>query len=371
MKCFDENMDRKVQDINWVETPKKEDIDSYILSGYKGMHEQGYFGDKVKVAILDTGILASHPQFERNIVHINPVIDYGTGVDNNGHGTHVAGIVAEIAPMCDIYAYKVLDSGGGQPTEYGLVHSIVNAIDDSIDKKVNIISMSFGLDTKFLTNGLKTEFINAINRAKEANIFIVCSAGNYGNKLRTYIPASIKGITTVGSTDENYKPAYYSATNEDIDLCQVGTNVMSASNLIRNGVYGYTTMSGTSMATPLVTGMVALIIDKYREVRKKEPVAKTIYEILMSKAVDMGTTGWDNKTGAGFVTFKNSIKTIFYPYNKNVMFINGKEKIIPQGLKNVRAKNGETKGMLPIREDNEARGVVVSWERYKGVTTRG
>jgi len=350
--------------------PTREDWDSYNLTGYKGFHEQGYKGERVKVAVIDTGILAIHDMFDDNVVEVRSTTYYGEGLDDQGHGTHVCGTIARLAPKCTILSYKALDYFGGGTSTKQVVKSITDAIRDAVARDADIISMSLGIkESELVRYGLLDDLKEAIQEAKDAEVFVCVSAGNDGVDPTEYYPSAFEGVTSVGALDEWFSPAMFSSVTQHIDMCQVGVDVMSASHA---NPHCYLKMSGTSMAQPVVAGIIALLMDKYKAVVGGEIDCKEFYNNLLLRCVDLHEEGFDNKTGVGFLTLKENIKTIYYPYGKDVMIVNGVEKKIPLGMQNMNFGTEEEplwKSVLAVREDNEEQGNSVTWQPV-GVTIR-
>ncbi|MED4302003.1 S8 family serine peptidase [Geobacillus stearothermophilus] len=208
-------------------------------------------GQGVKVAVFDTGI-SSHTDLQ-----IKGGVSFVEGsnfnVDENGHGTHVAGIIGSlinnegivgVAPSVELYSVKVLDSAGN-----GSYSSIIKGIEWAIDNNINIINMSLG---GFEYSAALEE---AINLAYDNNILIVASAGNTGEQM-TY-PAKYEKVISVGAVDGNNNKAVFSSVGEELDVVAPGVNIKST---FTNG--SYAVKSGTSMAAPHATGVLALIWGK-------------------------------------------------------------------------------------------------------------
>lgn len=219
-------------------------------------------GAGVTVAVLDTGADLDHPSLVDAIVDggydyvdDDPVPeDEADGTDDDGdgmvdesfgHGTHTAGLVALIAPEADIVVYRVLDADGvGDP------YVIAEAIDDAVAAGVDVINMSFGMEEKTKSKVVR----NAFKRAARADVVIVAAAGNDGEKSSQY-PAEDSDVIGVGAMGEgNERLASFSNHGNVALVAAPGENIISAAP---GG--GFASWSGTSMATPIVTGQVALV----------------------------------------------------------------------------------------------------------------
>lgn len=207
-------------------------------------------GAGVKIGIIDTGI-ARHPDL-RIAGGVNTI--GGTSfADDNGHGTHVAGIAAATgrgrifgnAPQAGLYAIKALDSSGS-----GFVSDIVEGIDWCIANGIRVINMSFGMP------GDSQALRAAVRRARRRGIVLVASAGNEGRQSGGVIdaPARYPETLAVAATTRGDRVASFSSRGRGIDLAAPGVNILSTWPGGR-----YVRLSGTSMSAPHVTGGSALL----------------------------------------------------------------------------------------------------------------
>nr|ABI26631.1 thermostable alkaline protease [Shouchella clausii] len=216
-------------------------------------HNRGIFGNGARVAVLDTGI-ASHPDLRiaggASFISSEPSYH-----DNNGHGTHVAGTIAAlnnsigvlgVAPSADLYAVKVLDRNGS-----GSLASVAQGIEWAINNNMHIINMSLGS-----TSGSSTLEL-AVNRANNAGILLVGAAGNTGRQGVNY-PARYSGVMAAAAVDQNGQRASFSTYGPEIEISAPGVNINSTYTGNR-----YESLSGTSMATPHVAGVAALVKSRY------------------------------------------------------------------------------------------------------------
>jgi subtilisin len=254
-------------------------------------------GTGVKVGILDTGISLSHPDLAANIKGgINTIKPAKSANDDNGHGSHCAGIVGAInntigvvgvAPEVNLYAVKVLNSAG-----IGSLSDIIEGLQWCIDNQIQVVSMSFG------SNGSNTTEHNAIIKAYNAGITLVAAAGNDGAANSVDYPGAYPEVIAVSALNSNLSLASYSSYGPEVDIAAPGTQVYST----YKGT-AYATLSGTSMATPHVTGVAALRIAQNPSQSPAE-----IKTALQTTATNIGLTA--DKQGAGLV---NADAVVDYP----------------------------------------------------------
>jgi len=301
-----------------------------ITSGFADINGDG--DSEVEVAIIDTGVDKDHPDLVGNV-------KWGIAVfkgkissrynDKNGHGTHVAGIIAAInndigvvgaAPAVELYIIKAFGPAGS-----AYVSDIIIAIDlavkgpdgvvdsdedgvivgDGEDDAPEVISMSFGGNSDI------PELHDMLKAAYNLNITLVAAAGNEGSPTPSY-PAAYSEVIAVGAVDEGGNVPYWS--NRNPELAAPGVDVLST--------YPddtYETLSGTSMACPHVSGTVALL-QATRLASGKNPLPpgveadmnyNSIRGILHTTSTDMGTEGYDLLYGYGVVNaYKATLLTL-------------------------------------------------------------
>jgi len=251
-------------------------------------------GTGVRVAIIDTGIDYTHSDLGANYKDgYDYVNDDADPMDDNGHGTHCAGIVAAedngegvvgVAPKAHLYAVKVLDSSGS-----GSLSDVIAGIQWSQNNGMDVISMSLGSD--FGSISLK----NACNNASSSGVLLVAAAGNDGNPSgkgdTVDYPARYDSVIAVAATDSNDERARWSSTGPDVELAAPGVSIYST----RLGG-GYETKSGTSMACPHVSGTAALVIASDSSLSNDE-----VRLLLQETADDLGAAGFDTRYGYGLV----------------------------------------------------------------------
>jgi major intracellular serine protease len=265
-------------------------------------------GGGVVVAIIDTGLDINHPEFEGRV--ICPQCFVGSSIsdvtDVEGHGTHVAGIIAGkscgIAPEARIMPIKVFGDNNVGSHIYGALLYILNYNKMAPDAdKVRVVNCSF-------SGGFYDIMMAyAIRRLTESGVSVVVSAGNAGDgKADTEevfsFPAYIYECITVGATNLDGLIAGYSNSFDGIDIAAPGTDIHSA---WPGG--GYKLLSGTSMSAPHVTGALALINDAWRIREGRWPNDDEAYKVLIKhtqngRGLNKNFVGegvldltWDNK----------------------------------------------------------------------------
>jgi subtilisin family serine protease len=266
---------------------------------------EGYTGAGVNVAVLDTGI-ASHD--ELTIAGGVSTVDYTPSwQDDNGHGTHVSGIIAAqpnianvnglditgVAPDVNLFAVKVLDNTGA-----GNLQDILEGLDWSITNGMDIVNLSIG------TAEYSQLFEQMINKAYNSGIIIVAASGNDGLQNSVNYPAKFTNTIGVSSVNQSLNISNFSSTGNEVEFSAPGENIIST---YKNG--DYTIESGTSQATPHVTGMLALLKEKYPNVTNSE-----LKTLLRSHTKDLGVTGKDPYYGYGMIYFQSQLTPVTSPY---------------------------------------------------------
>ncbi|KKN40751.1 hypothetical protein LCGC14_0730210 [marine sediment metagenome] len=257
----------------------------------------------VRVAVLDTGIDYTHPDLSANYLSIGYdwVNSDSNPMDDNNHGSHVAGTIAAtignamgVAGMSRvaIFAEKILDStGSGSHADFrsGMIHAVNQGAD--------IISYSGGGSD----SATKREGVDyAINNG----VMVIAAAGNDNVNTPLY-PAAYPGVIAVSATDQNDVKASFSNYGSWIDVSAPGVAI--ASTGMGNS---YWLMNGTSMATPHVSGLAALIKSEYPSFTSSE-----IESVIIENAVDLGTPGFDIYYGWGRISALNIFETPHKPFN--------------------------------------------------------
>src|SRR3954454_20062520 len=263
-----------------------------------------------KVGVVDTGILSTHEDLVGKLANcaksytgvfvLTGSIKEGSCADDNGHGTHVSGTitananngkgVAGVAFNSPLAMCKALSGPLGQ----GSTSDVANCIRWAHDKGAKVISMSLG-------GGASTTLQQAVQYAwangGTGGSLLVAAAGNDGDSTLNY-PAAFPEVVSVAATDSNDARASFSNANSDVEVAAPGVNVLSSYN---SSDTSYTTLSGTSMATPHASGVAAIIWDKY-----PTAAASTIRGKLDAAVDDLGPAGRDTSFGFGRVNLQKA-----------------------------------------------------------------
>lgn len=263
---------------------------------------------EIKVAVLDTGVDYTHPDLENRIDledGYNFVDNNYDTMDDNGHGTHISGIISAQANNgiglvgitgnldLKILPVKVLDESG-----YGDTINIVKGIIYAVNNGADIINLSLGVQAK-------SELIaKAIDYAKSKGVFVVAAAGNDNENSDNFSPAG-DGAFTVAAMNYNYRKAYFSDYGNSIKVAAPGVQILSTVP------GGYEAWDGTSMAAPIVSGIAAMIKAENPQLSPSQ-----MEDILDSTATDIMYQGRDQESGYGLVNAYNAIKKVKEMENK-------------------------------------------------------
>lgn len=270
-------------------------------------------GAGVTIAIIDSGCDINHEALKDKIFHKrNFTKDDGGKVDivtdYVGHGTHVAGIISAeskltsirgVAPKSKLIILKAIDKTGTGEYKW-----IVNAINYAVKQRVDIISMSLG--------GFKDDenLHNAIKKAISSNILVVCASGNdgdgnYSTNEYSY-PASYSEVISVGAVDKKGNPAYFSNSNNLIDIMAPGVGILST---FKDGKYAV--LDGTSMAAPHISGALALI-KNYSEGEFQRTLSESeLYAQLIKYTIDLNHEKKIQGNGLIYLVSKKQPRKIF------------------------------------------------------------
>lgn len=304
------SFDYKVYTLLDIATPT---IDAYFP------HDKGYAGDGITVGVIDTGV-APHSDLTKpnnRIVGFKDLVnERNNPYDDNGHGTHVAGIIAGngfsskgkymgVAPKANILAIKALDENGGGNTS-DIIAALSYIVETKDKYNTKIINISLGTPANSSCD--KDPLCKAVDMAIKAGLTVVAAAGNSGPSEGTILsPGTNRNGITVGAVDDRGTSdssddtiAPFSSRGPTLeglmkpDIVAPGVNIRSLSNIKLDS---YSTLSGTSMATPLVSGSVALLLNKDKNLKPHE-----IKEKLMKSCIDLKST--QEMQGSGMLNLK-------------------------------------------------------------------
>lgn len=211
-------------------------------------------GEGTKVAVIDTGIDMSHPDLTYNIRGKINMFEKSHDVsDEYGHGTHVAGLIAGkntgVAPNAELYIAKVLDKDG-----FGSMAHVLDGITFAINYEVDILCMSLGSPYE-----IPLILQERITQAYNNGITIVCATGNSGRNQVQY-PAFMEEVIAVGGVDKDFNRAKFSNHGKQLDIMAPAVSILST---FKDN--NYARITGTSTASPLIAGAIALIISYNRK----------------------------------------------------------------------------------------------------------
>ena len=266
-------------------------------------------GSGVTVAVVDTGVMSSHTDLSGNILSGTDYVAPGTSAnDENGHGTHVAGIIAALynnsrgiagmAPRAKVLPVRVLDRNGS-----GTSANVAKGIIYAADRGAKVINLSLG------SGQSSSAMQSAVAYAISKNVLVVAAAGNRGCGLLgapTEYPAAYPGVIGVAAVTQSLKRASFSSCGSWVDVAAPGQGIIST--MIRSSVglgcsssADYCTLNGTSFSTPYVAAAGALAI------AERGWSQATVASRLQSTATDLSPSGKDKNTGAGLI---NPLKLI-------------------------------------------------------------
>jgi len=256
----------------------------------------GYKGSGVTVAVLDTGIDTDHPELVSSIAG-GKGFGYAGYEDDHGHGTHVSGIITAdgvggspqgfakgVAPDTQVWMAKVCDASGSCYTS-DIAAAIEYVVNNNIAK---IMSISLGGGGTSGANCDTDYLAQKVNWAVNNGVTVVAAAGNTSGKVSS--PGCASKAIAVGAVNKSDVRASWSGTGLALDIMAPGVSIYSSV------IGGYATWSGTSMATPHISAVVALL----KQVNSALTDAE-IKDALYKTAKDLGTAGWDKYYGWGRV----------------------------------------------------------------------
>lgn len=251
----------------------------------------GFTGEGIKISVIDSGI-SRHEDLK--LAGGISTVDYTNSyADDQGHGTHVAGIIGGlnnsygvkgVAYDAELYAVKAFDAKG-----QAYVSDMIEGINWSVANDMDIINLSAGSQTG------STAFKSAADKAYASGLLIVAAAGNDGDSVgagdTVDFPARYPSVIAVGAVDRSSKRADFSSTGSTVEVAAPGERILST---YTGNQYAY--LSGTSMATPYVAGELALIKQAYPNLTNKE-----LRQVLIDHTRDAGPAGKDPYYGYGII----------------------------------------------------------------------
>ena len=293
---------------------------------------------KVTVAVIDQGVDRDHPELKGSLMPSYNAANPMNPAQADFHGTHVAGIIGAkknngaggygINPNVNLLSVDVFDRS---MNTYDYL--IAKGIEESIKKGAKVINLSLG--SYFPSELLEA----AVNKAISKGIVIVAAAGNEGSDVKNY-PAAYEGVISVSSVDKSKKLSSFSSYGSSIDLAAPGEGIY-APYYDYEKKSTYTTLSGTSMASPMVAGAASLLLSKH----PKRTPAQVEY-ILKETASDLGPSGYDVKFGNGLV---NPAAALKYDIKKLPSFVKktwSTEEIMKKAVKKNADKPVTVKGSI-------------------------
>lgn len=261
-----------------------------------------------KICVIDSGLELPHEDMGTQNSSITGTNDSGTGnwyEEGGPHGTHVAGTIAAlnnglgvrgvIGSDPNMHIVKVFNSSG-----WGYSSSLVAAIETCADNGADVVNMSLG------GSGSSQTEANAMQNLYNQGVLLIAAAGNDGSSSSSTdamsYPASYNAVVSVAAVDSNKALASFSQKNSQVELAGPGVDVLSTYPEGTGSQGNYGTMSGTSMASPHVAGVAALVWSHHSSCS-----AAQIRNALNDSAQDLGTSGRDVRFGYGLVKAKDAI----------------------------------------------------------------
>ncbi len=296
----------------------------------------------VTVAVLDSGIDVSHPDLKNNVIGGKSFVGGNALTDVVGHGTNVAGVISSqtnngigtsgVSYNAKLFSLQFHNSGtGGYASDF--VKAVNWMIDNNSKYGVRIINASVGGYNTIKSLG------DAINRAYNSGILVVCGSGNEASMDKNVYPAAYSNALAVGAVDYNHKRASFSNGGNFLDVVAPGVAVGTTG--LNNK---YFSVNGTSFSTPFVSGVAALCLAMNSDLTPAE-----LKNCLTSTATHLGSSGKNKEYGYGQVnaynavnkakSLKKSVNSMYRMYNQHTgehfytKDINEKYSLITAGWK--------------------------------------
>ncbi|MCI3269902.1 S8 family serine peptidase [Streptomyces cylindrosporus] len=319
----------------WLDGRVRADMaESNAQIGTQAAWDSGLTGKGVTVAVLDTGVDTGHPDLAQRVSVTRSFIDGEDVADRNGHGTHVTSTVGGsgaasggkekgVAPDADLAVGKVLsDQGSGSESQ------IIAGMEWAArDVHAKVVSMSLGSTEPSDGTDPMAQAVDTLS--KETGALFVVAAGNTGAPSSIGSPGAADSALTVGAVDASDQAAYFTSAGPRYgdnalkpDISAPGVDILAARSQLTDGSGYYTSMSGTSMATPHVAGVAALLAQEH-----PDWTGAQLKDALMSSSRQLDASAY--QLGAGRVSVPDAVGASvtatgsadlgFYswPYDKN------------------------------------------------------
>ena len=287
-------------------------------------------GAGATVAVIDTGVTAVPDLASTPMLPGVSVVPQEPGAeDGNGHGTHVAGTIAQsthngigvvgVAPQARILPVKALTAQGAGQSQW-----IATAIDEAADQGADIINMSLG-------GGYSAVIANAVEKAQARGVLVIAAAGNTGREGVSY-PAALPGVVGVSAVGPDDGLAYYSSWGEGVDISAPGGDTridgggILQDTITPGGDHAFKAFQGTSMATPHVAGAAAVLW------APAGGDAEVVAAALLEGAKDLGAPGPDPEYGQGRLDIPASLRSLAFHHNGLLFGIGGLTALLLAGL---------------------------------------
>src|SRR3954468_22124268 len=268
-------------------------------------------GSGATVAVIDTGVLASHEDLAGRLLPGYDFVDNDADPnDGNGHGTHVTGIVAAdegnglgiegVAPGAKVLPIRVLDNDGS-----GTGEDVAKGVDYAVAHNADVINLSLGGDAIGTILGGDDAFTKWVQNALDKGVVVIAAAGNDTAPFCEQ-PAVTGAILCVGAIDRRNMRTFYSSSG---DLVAPGGSALGGSDEDILSTYNdgkYAEIAGTSQATPHVSGVAALLVSLGLH-------GKAVTDRILATATDAGVAGPDDVYGAGILNAKAAVAGLSAP----------------------------------------------------------